>query len=153
MELDLEIINEVDVDVEGFESLFEEIAQYTLEIQQIKEDVELSVSIIDNEKIHMINRDYRHVDRATDVITFALEDEESPYIEGMPRALGDIFISYDKVIEQAKSYGHSEKRELCFLFVHGLLHLLGYDHMCEEDEKVMIAMQNRILEHFSILRK
>lgn len=153
MNLDLEFINEQEVDLSEFEELFNEIALYTFSYLKIDDDIEFSVSIIDNEKIHQINRDYRHIDRPTDVITFALEDEASPFIEGMPRMLGDIFISYDKALEQAKSYEHSLKRELSFLFVHGILHLLGYDHMNVEDERVMFDLQNTILEHFQILRK
>ena len=153
MELDIEMINELEMDLGEFETLFKEIALYTFDYLKIEDDIEFSVSIIDNERIHEINREYRHIDRPTDVITFALEDEESPYIEGMPRLLGDIFISYDKAMEQAQDYGHSIKRELCFLFTHGLLHLLGYDHMIEEDEKVMMALQDTILNNMEILRK
>ncbi len=153
MELDIEMINELEMDLGEFEALFKEIALYTFDYLKIEDDIEFSVSIIDNERIHEINKEYRHIDRPTDVITFALEDEESPYIEGMPRLLGDIFISYDKAVEQAQDYGHSIKRELCFLFTHGLLHLLGYDHMIEEDEKVMMALQDTILNTMEILRK
>lgn len=153
MELDIEMINELEMDLGEFEALFKEIALYTFDYLKIEDDIEFSVSIIDNERIHEINKEYRHIDRPTDVITFALEDEESPYIEGMPRLLGDIFISYDKAVEQAQDYGHSIKRELCFLFMHGLLHLLGYDHMIEEDEKVMMALQDTILNTMEILRK
>ncbi|WP_041139605.1 rRNA maturation RNase YbeY [Beduini massiliensis] len=153
MELDIEMINELEMDLSEFEALFNEIALYTFDYLKIEEDIEFSVSIIDNDRIHEINREYRHIDRPTDVITFALEDEESPYVEGMPRLLGDIFISYDKAVEQSQDYGHSIKRELCFLFTHGLLHLLGYDHMVEEDEKVMMALQDTILNNMDILRK
>lgn len=153
MELDIEMINELEMDLGEFEALFKEIALYTFDYLKIEDDIEFSVSIIDNDRIHEINREYRHIDRPTDVITFALEDEESPYIEGMPRLLGDIFISYDKAVEQAQDYGHSIKRELCFLFTHGLLHLLGYDHMIEEDEKVMMTLQDTILNNMEILRK
>lgn len=153
MELDIEMINELEMDLSEFEALFNEIALYTFDYLKIEEDIEFSVSIIDNDRIHEINREYRHIDRPTDVITFALENEESPYVEGMPRLLGDIFISYDKAVEQSQDYGHSIKRELCFLFTHGLLHLLGYDHMVEEDEKVMMALQDTILNNMDILRK
>lgn len=153
MELDIEMINELEIDLSEFEELFKEIALYTFDYLKIEDDIEFSVSVINNERIHEINKEYRHIDRPTDVITFALEDEESPYVKGMPRLLGDIFISYEKAVEQAKDYGHSIKRELCFLFTHGLLHLLGYDHMVEEDEKVMVALQDTILNNMEILRK
>ncbi len=153
MKLDIEMINELDTDLSEYEAWFHKIALYTFDYLEIRDDIEFSVSIVDNNRIHEINREYRHIDRATDVITFALEDEESPYIEGMPRLLGDIFISYDKAIEQANDYGHGIKREMCFLFTHGLLHLLGYDHMEEEEEKEMMALQDTILNNMEILRK
>lgn len=86
-----------------------------------------SIIFVNNEEIHQINKERRGVDRATDVISFALEDSPDDFDEF--RILGDIFISIPKMQEQAKEYGHSEKRELSFLVVHGLLHLLGYDHM------------------------
>ena len=116
----------------------------------IKCDPIVSVSFVDNRYIHRINKKYRHIDRPTDVISFAFLDDGHQYEkvlfhEGMV-ALGDIYISVEKAIEQANEYGHSIKRELSFLFVHGLLHLLGYDHMKEEDEKVMFDLQEKILK-------
>ena len=109
-----------------------------------------SIIFIDNEEIHQINKERRGVDRATDVISFALEDSPDDFDEF--RILGDIFISIPKMQEQAKEYGHSEKRELSFLVVHGLLHLLGYDHMTEDDEKVMFAKQEEVLNSYGITR-
>ncbi len=110
---------------------------------------EYSVSLIftDAKEIHEINRNYRNIDRPTDVISFALMDSENDY--EMPEGdneLGDIFISIDAVREQAESYEHSVQREVCFLFTHGLLHLLGYDHMNDEDEKVMFRIQDVIID-------
>lgn len=151
--VDLSIINELDIDLSEFEDLYLKIAEVTAEHLNIEDELELSVTFVDLEKIHQINRDYRNVDRPTDVITFALEDEESPFIEGMPRELGDIFICLDKAKEQAVEYGHSLKREMCFLFTHGLLHLLGYDHMEEEEEKEMFDLQDIILEKMDIKRE
>lgn len=110
-----------------------------------------SIIFVDNEEIHQINKERRGVDRATDVISFALEDSPDDFDEF--RILGDIFISIPKMQEQAKEYGHSEKRELSFLVVHGLLHLLGYDHMkSKKDEEVMFSLQDEILESLNILR-
>ena len=106
--------------------------------------------LFQSEEIHRLNRDYRGIDRPTDVISFALEDVHD--IKTEVRVLGDIYISIDKAKEQAKEYGHSFKRELCFLAVHGLLHLLGYDHMEKEEEKVMFNRQKEILEHYGIVR-
>lgn len=110
---------------------------------------EYSVSLIftDAKEIHEINRNYRNIDRPTDVISFAMMDSENDY--EMPEGdneLGDIFISIDAVREQAESYEHSVQREVCFLFTHGLLHLLGYDHMNDEDEKVMFRIQDVIID-------
>ena len=110
-----------------------------------------SIILIDNEEIHQINKERRGVDRATDVISFALEDSPDDFDEF--RILGDIFISIPKMQEQAKEYGHSEKRELSFLVVHGLLHLLGYDHMkSKKDEEIMFSLQDEILASLNILR-
>lgn len=137
---------------ESYESQFIEIIETTLNHLHIDDDIELSCVLVDDEKIHEINREYRKIDRSTDVISFALEDSDQFYVEGMPRNIGDIFISIDHASAQAKEYGHSLKREMCFLFTHGLLHLLGYDHMKEEDEKEMFTLQKDILNHLHIER-
>lgn len=113
-------------------------------------DIEFNIILVDNEEIHKINKEWRGIDRETDVISFALEDNEE--IKEKHRVLGDIYISLDKAKEQAKEYGHSLKRELCFLSVHGLLHLLGYDHMNKEEEKIMFDKQKEILEFYGITR-
>ena len=138
---------------EDYEAVFRKIIETTLQTLQIDDDVELSCVIVDDEQIHQMNRDYRHIDRATDVISFALEDNEQFYVPGMPRSIGDIFISVDHAKVQAEEYGHDLKREMCFLFTHGLLHLLGFDHMIEEDEIQMIAMQKSILDALNITRR
>lgn len=144
---------EVEQNVASFEDDFLKIIDTTLKHLKIDDDVELSAIIVDDERIHQINNEYRHIDRATDVISFALEDSDQFYVEGMPRSLGDIFISIDHAINQAEEYGHSLKREMCFLFTHGLLHLLGYDHMNEEEEKEMFALQDEILNQLDITRE
>lgn len=113
-------------------------------------NIEFNVIIVDNDYIHKLNKEYRHIDRPTDVITFALEDNEE-VIEDY-RILGDIYISLDKAKEQAIEYGHSFKREICFLAVHGLLHLLGYDHMVKEEEKIMFSKQELILNEAGITK-
>lgn len=112
-------------------------------------NVLFNVIIVNNEDIHKINKEYRNVDRPTDVISFALEDNKDVDVPGL-RVLGDIYISYDKVIEQALEYGHSEKREICFLSIHGLLHLLGYNHEKLDDEKKMFRLQKELLEEYGI---
>ncbi len=125
-----------------------EYGTYLLDYMNI--DASFSVIIVDNEKIHEINKTYRGIDRPTDVISFALEEDED--YEVKERLLGDIYISIDKVYEQAKSYGHSVKRELFFLVTHGFLHLLGYDHMEKKDEEVMFPLQEKILNEYGVKR-
>ena len=119
-------------------------------------DSEVSVTFVTNEMIRDINREYRGKDQPTDVISFAMEElgEGETAIIGSiePRMLGDIIISLDRTKEQASDYGHSFERELGFLAVHGFLHLLGYDHMTEEDEKKMFSRQEEILVSFGITR-
>ena len=138
------IFNETQEKVENLEVL-EPLLTYALEVENV-DNLEFNVIIINNEEIHKINKEYRGIDRPTDVISFALEDYKDIKYENDYRVLGDIYISIDKVKEQAKEYGHSEKRELAFLAVHGLLHLLGYDHMEKEDvnkgDKILIFKQN-----------
>lgn len=125
---------------------YKDIKKYykkTLEVLDVKEDKEVSLIICGKKKIHTINREYRNIDRPTDVISFAEIDADDEY--GDHTYLGDIFINVDRVKSQAKEYGHSEKREFCFLFVHGMLHLFGYDHMCLKDEKIMFSLQDKII--------
>ena len=122
--------------------------KYLIKYMNIK--ASFSVIIVDNNKIHEINKTYRGIDRETDVISFALEEDEN--YEVKERLLGDIYISIDKVYEQAKEYGHSVKRELFFLVTHGFLHLLGYDHMTKEDEEIMFPLQEKILEEYGVTR-
>ena len=133
---------------EEYEEIYSSLVSRTFNHLKLKFDPIISVSLVDNEFIHKMNREYRWIDRPTDVISFAFldnEDREALYKSKEPVCLGDIYISVDKAKEQATEYGHSLKRELSFLFVHGLLHLLGYDHMTEEDEKVMFRLQDEIL--------
>jgi len=114
-------------------------------------NVIFNVIIVDNATIHELNKTYRHIDRETDVITFALEDDKTFNLKDV-RVLGDIYISLDKAINQAREYGHSFKRELSFLAVHGFYHLLGYDHMTKEDEEIMFAKQEEALKRYEINR-
>ncbi len=146
--MEINIVNQTDAQAwDLFADLFEEIAKKTEEILSIKAEQSCSVIFVDANQIHEINRDYRQIDRPTDVISFAMRDslDEVSNFE-IDEELGDIFINIEAISEQAKAYGHSEKREGCFLFTHGLLHLLGYDHLNEADEKVMFALQEKILD-------
>ncbi len=115
------------------------------------EKCEFNIIIIDNKEIRKINREYRNIDRETDVISFALEDNLDIKYDDF-RLLGDIYISLDKAYAQAMEYGHSRERELCFLITHGILHLLGYDHMEPEDEKEMFTLQESLLEGYNMGR-
>lgn len=144
-----EIINKVDENIEEVNEL-NGLLNYGLKYLKLN-NVVFNIIIVDNETIHSINKEYRGVDRPTDVISFALEDDKS-FVQTELRILGDIYISIDKAREQAENYGHSLKRELSFLTIHGLLHLLGYDHMEEKDEKEMFELQELILDGYGIKR-
>lgn len=111
----------------------------------------MNIVIVDKQKIQEINREYRGKDAITDVISFAFEEVDDIKYDNI-RFLGEIYICYDRCVEQASEYGHSIKREFCYLAVHGLLHLLGYDHMTEEDKKVMRKEEENILNEYDITR-
>ena len=137
--MEINVFNNYQKDINfDFEKIIEDLANY------FKIEKTASVILVDNEEITKINKEYRDKDYPTDVISF--EEEDDDYI-------GEIFISIDKVYEQAKTYEHSEKREFAFLLVHGLLHLQGYDHMNEEDEKIMFSKQDEILEELNYRRE
>ena len=153
MNIDFVFDNEVENFENNYEQDFTAIIEQALKTLGIEDDVEVSCVLVDDERIHEINREYRHIDRSTDVISFAMEDNDQFYVEGMPRTLGDIFISVDHAKKQAEEYGHSLRREMCFLFTHGILHLLGYDHMTDEQEKEMFGLHDQILGALSIERE
>ena len=127
-----------------------EVINHTLEVMDAKESI-FTIVFVTPEEIHELNKQYRGVDRVTDVISFALEDAHDVSLTDV-RVLGDIYICIDRMKEQALEYGHSETRELSFLTVHGLLHLLGYDHQTKEDEEVMFGIQRKILSDLNINR-
>ena len=141
-----EVFNESKIDVDLNEE--RKIIEYALKHEKL-ENVEFNVIFVDSSTIQKINKEYRNIDRVTDVISFALEDDEDIKFE-FGRLLGDIYICTDRMKEQAKEYGHSLMREQGFLTVHGLLHLLGYDHMTKEDEEVMFKKQELILDGYGL---
>lgn len=154
MEIDIALINEVPNETSlEIEEMYHELMDIVVELEGINENLELSVLLVDEVKIRNINATYRHKDSVTDVISFALEDEQDFVIEGAPRNLGDIFICAQRAKDQAVEYGHSLEREMAFLFVHGILHLLGYDHIQADDEACMIKKQNLILSTANIERR
>ena len=138
--------------IEGFdqyEEVYSSLADKAWDYLNLQCEPIISISFVDNEFIHHLNKEYRNIDRPTDVISFAFLDgnnqrEEMLHSKGIV-SLGDIYISLDKAQEQAQEYGHPLDRELRFLFVHGLLHLLGYDHMTKKDEEKMFPLQEKIL--------
>ena len=144
--------NRLDAVYDALEETYAELMRIAFAHLGIKANYEVDVSLVDEETIHEINREYRNVDRVTDVISFAFEDDESELgrINGddVPKMLGEIFVCVPRALEQAKEIGNTSERELCFLFVHGLLHLLGYDHMKKEDEDVMFPLQETILSQY-----
>lgn len=147
--MEIEIFNETNEDVKKELEIVHDVLIHGLEKLKIDEAI-FNVIIVDNEYIHKLNKEYRNIDRETDVITFALEDDKTfnPEI----RVLGDVYISIEKAHSQSIEYGHSFLRELSFLAVHGMLHLLGYDHIKKEDEEVMFKLQEEILDEMGIKR-
>jgi probable rRNA maturation factor len=156
MALIIDFIDETSEMKEADLNLVEKILNFASEKLGIENGSEVSVTFVTNERIQEINREYRDKDQPTDVISFAMEElgDDEIAINGLdiPRMLGDIIISVPKIQEQAMEYGHSFERELAFLAVHSLLHLLGYDHMTEEDEKEMFGLQRDILDEYGLTR-
>lgn len=144
----LNIVNKTKhTDLERFYPLINKYYQKTLKVLKITNNYDLSLIIVGPRKIKEINREYRNIDKETDVLSFALFDRKLKYASKEAEVeLGDIFINYNRVISQAKEYKHSIKREFVFLFVHGLLHLLGYDHMKPKDEKEMFSIQKKVVK-------
>ena len=136
-------------DFDWLEGRYTEIAKVAFSYLNIKENYEVDVSLVDDETIHQVNRDYRNVDRVTDVISFAFNDDKDPKDQinslEVQKMLGEILICLPQAKRQAAEIGNSLERELSFLFTHGLLHLLGYDHMTPEDEAIMFPLQEKIL--------
>ena len=147
----IEVFVTVEEEIKELETV-EKVLYSAIEKEKL-ENVSFNLIIVDNDYIHDLNKNYRNIDRETDVITFALEDEDTIVMPNEERVLGDIYISIDRAKEQANEFGHSLLRELSFLAVHGFYHLLGYDHMTPEDEKVMFKKQEEVLEVYGIRRE
>lgn len=144
-----EIINNTEKQIQEINKL-QEYMNFVVEKLSIKEGI-FNIIFVSNEEIHEINREFRNTDRVTDVISFALEDNEEETFSQY-RLLGDIYIAIDVAYDQAIEYNHSREREVCFLATHGLLHLLGYDHMTTEEEKEMFEKQEELLKEYEINR-
>ena len=122
-------------------------------LHDLDDMTEVDITIVDDEEIHQLNRDYRNVDRPTDGLSFALdedEEDEPELLEGQLHLLGDIIISAETATRQAEEFGHGLEREIVYLAVHGLLHLLGYDHMVEEDKVIMRAKEEEALRAINL---
>ncbi|SDB98379.1 probable rRNA maturation factor [Pelagirhabdus alkalitolerans] len=136
--------------------LIDQLIRFAAKKEAIQSEMEMSINFVDNEMIQELNRNYRQLDKPTDVLSFPLleegKGEVAVFNEELPISLGDIVISVEKAKEQAAEYDHSLEREFSFLALHGFLHLLGYDHMNEEDEKAMFKKQEDILHEFGLSR-
>jgi probable rRNA maturation factor len=145
------------MNIEGFENeiVYEDIEKYIIDVltKEYESDREVYVSVLltGNEEIQRVNRDFRDKDMPTDVISFAYHDNDEAD-NGLYDSLGDIIISLERVEEQRKDYGHSFKREFYYVLTHGLLHLMGYDHMEEEEKKIMRAKEEEILKEYGYTR-
>jgi probable rRNA maturation factor len=147
----IEIFIQTDDEIEELETV-RKVLESAMEKEKLQ-NTSFNLIIVDNDYIHELNKAYRKIDKETDVITFALEDEDSIILPEDIRILGDIYISIDKAKEQSKEYNHSLLRELSFLAVHGFYHLLGYDHQTKEEEEVMFKKQEEVLEAYGIRRE
>ncbi|MEI4769508.1 rRNA maturation RNase YbeY [Psychrobacillus sp. FJAT-51614] len=155
--LELDLMDETNTLSEQTIELVEKVLQFAADQQAVKSGSEVSVTFVTNDAIQEINRTYRDKDVPTDVISFAMEEMGEGEIEiknaDIPTLLGDIIISVERASEQAASYGHTFERELCFLAVHGFLHILGYDHGTKEEEQEMFGLQETILQAFGLKRE
>lgn len=164
------IEKETDIQLDfDYNEIIEKVINYSSDFVGCPYEVEVNVVLSDNESIHRVNKEFRNIDKATDVLSFPMleyevegdfdfleenEDSVSEFFnpESGELILGDIMISFEKVISQAEEYGHSRLRELAFLVAHSMLHLFGYDHIDEEERKVMEEKQNQILNDLEIYR-
>lgn len=157
--MDLELYDHTNGELTDHQrKLAEQLLAFAAEELQLKDNDEMSLTFVKNPEIRKMNAQYRGVDRATDVISFAINDDDEDIVMDdemaamIPKDLGDLFISIDKVKEQALFLGHSEDRELGFLVVHGFLHLNGYDHEQADDEQKMFSLQEKILDAYGLAR-
>lgn len=165
MTIAIEYETEIELNL-PYEDIIHSVINEATDYENCPYEIEVNVILTDNEEIHQINKEYRNVDSATDVLSFpfleydkpsdfdGIEDNPEDYFnpESGELILGDIIISVEKVMQQADLYGHSTKRELAFLVAHSMLHLFGYDHMEDDEAHIMESKQNDILNKLNILR-
>ena len=145
----IEIINNYNKEIKDLDILNDYIKSIVK--KEKLESCVFNIIFVDDDYIHKLNKEYRNIDKPTDVISFALEDDDNDY-ESNYRVLGDIYISIDTAYKQAIEFEHSRLYEICFLATHGILHLLGYDHMEEEEEIIMFKKQEALLDAYKIQR-
>ena len=149
-------INYEDIENLAEEKLIEKVVSTVLEMEQIKKKLDVYITLTNNENIRKINAEHRQIDKATDILSFPMFDRSEidslKVDDEMEDILGDIIVSVEKVREQAEEYGHSFERELAYLVTHGMLHLLGYDHMIDEEKVVMRKREEEILGVLDITR-
>lgn len=138
---------------ESLMAKIEQIMISCLNLEGYDEDYEVSLSFVTSDEIRDLNNTFRGIDKVTDVLSFPLLTDDEFDIEYEEESLGDIVICIERAEEQAKEYGHSIEREICFLVCHSMLHLLGYDHMEEDEAKVMQAKEDEVLNSLSITRE
>jgi len=137
----------------AYEDIIYKVCAEVSKVYGLSDEEELSVLLCDNEYIHGLNKTYRGIDRPTDVLSFALNEGEEEDGEEESHLLGDLIISLERTAEQAKEYGHPFERELAYLTVHGCLHILGYDHMTDEDKKEMRQEEEFVLGNLGYVRE
>lgn len=143
LDAELNFYNKYNSEYDKYEEIFNHIFSNTINHLDLKGVLELSVHLVGDEEIHQINKEFRSIDKVTDVISFENINE---FFNDSYQDLGDVFIAIPQALRQAKQYNHTIQRELSFLFIHGLLHCLGYDHCRKEDEKEMFELQEVILD-------
>ncbi len=146
----IEIFNQTEEEIDELETV-RKVLDFAVKKENLK-NVDFNVIIVGEDYIHELNKNYRNIDRVTDVITFALEDDDTVLNASDRRVLGDVYICLDRAKSQAIEYQHSFLREICFLAVHGFYHLLGYDHQTKEEEEVMFTKQEEVLSGCGIKR-
>lgn len=143
--------DKIDIKDELYEKI-EDIVEEVLDYEGYGDDYDISISFVDNKEIHELNKQFRGVDRATDVLSFPMLSDEFEDVEYEEMSLGDIVVSLERALEQSIEYGHSFEREVCFLVCHSMFHLLGYDHDTEENTREMREKEEAVLTKLNITR-
>lgn len=149
MKVLLDNLTDAKLDLDDLEKKAAATIATVLEAEAYNENVEVSLSFVDRDRIHQLNRDYRKVDRPTDVLSFPMDED---YVEGFDEMLGDIVICLDVAKEQADDFGHSLEREIMYLICHSTLHLLGYDHENEEDKREMREKEKQVMKKLGVFK-